>query len=106
MQIDIPLVLAVLSAVFAGIAWFRNTKSDTKQDAGQLTTVIVKLENISDDVREVKADMKDVKSDMDKMKERITLNEASTKSAHKRIDYLQGMIVEHGTKQKEESKET
>lgn len=105
MQIDLSVVLGVLSAVIAFFALYRNLKGDTKQDAGQLTTVIVKLENISDDVREVKSDIKDVKSDMDRIKERVTLNEASTKSAHKRIDYLQGMIVDHGTKKTEETKE-
>ena len=95
--------LPIVSLIIASVALYRNVKGDTKQDAGQLTTVIVKLESISDDVREVKADIKEVKNDMDKMKERITLNEASTKQAHKRIDYLQGIVQGYGKKSTEET---
>jgi peptidoglycan hydrolase CwlO-like protein len=90
MQIELSPLISVISALIASLALYRNLKGDTKQDAGQLTQVIVKLENISDDVREMKNDIKDVKNDVDRMKERVALNEASVKSAHKRIDYLMG----------------
>jgi DNA anti-recombination protein RmuC len=58
--------------------------------------VIVKLENINDNIKEVKVDMKDVVSDIDKIKERLTAVEASAKSAHKRIDNLHN---EHQTEE-------
>jgi DNA anti-recombination protein RmuC len=58
--------------------------------------VIVKLENINDNIKEVKIDMKDIISDMDKVKERLTAVEASAKSAHKRIDNLHN---EHQTEE-------
>lgn len=103
MQIEIAPLISVISCIIAGFALYRNLKGDTKQDAGQLTTVIVKLETITEDLREMKRDIKDVKSDMDKMKERITLNEASTKSAHQRIDYLQGLV--NGKKNEETKKD-
>lgn len=91
--LEISHVISGCSLLIAAFALYRNLKGDTKTDAGQLTTLIVKLEAINDDTKEIKGDMKDVKSDIDKMKEKITLAEASTKSAHKRIDYLQGLLI-------------
>lgn len=100
MPIELTQLLAIISCIVAALALYRNVKGDTKQDAGQLTTLIVKLESINDDTKEIKGDIKDVKSDMDKMKEKLTLTEASVKSAHKRIDYLQGLVIhEHKTEE-------
>lgn len=85
-MISISQVISVISVLIAGYALYRNLKGDAKQDTGALTTVIVKLETIGDDVREMRNDIKDVKKDMDSLKDRVTLTEASLKSAHKRID--------------------
>lgn len=91
--IEVSHVISLCSLLIAAFALYRNIKGDTKTDAGQLTTLIVKLETIGDDTKEIKNDIKDVKSDMDRMKEKLTLTEASTKSAHKRIDYLQSLVI-------------
>ena len=85
---DLTQILPVLSMLIAAFALYRNLKGDTKNDAGQMMEVIVKLETINENVKEVKADMKDVKFDVDKMKERLIVVEQSVKSAHKRIDSL------------------
>ena len=90
--LEISHVISLCSLLIAAFALYRNIRGDTRTDAGQLTTLIVKLEGIAGDTKEIKSDMKDVKSDMDRMKEKLTLNEASVKSAHKRIDYLQEVI--------------
>lgn len=100
MPVELTQLLSVASVLVAIVALYRNVKGDTKADAGQLTTLIVKLEAINDDTKEIKNDIKDVKADMDKMKEKLTLNEASVKSAHKRIDYLQETLC--GSHKKEE----
>lgn len=85
---EITQLVSILSLLIAAIALARNFKLDTKSDQTELTTVIVKLENINDNIKEVKIDMKDIISDIDKVKERLTAVEASAKSAHKRIDGL------------------
>ena len=90
---DFKDIATIISLLIAAFALYRNVKGDTKQDAGQLTTLIVKLEAINNDTKEIKSDIKNVKSDVDKMKEKLTLAEASTKSAHKRIDYLQSLVI-------------
>lgn len=99
MPVELTQLLSVASVLVAVVALYRNIKGDTKQDAGQLTTLIVKTEAIKDDTKEIKGDIKDVKADMDKMKEKLTINEASVKSAHKRIDYLQEIVCHEHKKE-------
>jgi len=59
-----------------------------KKDAGQMTEIMVKLNVIDENVKEVKSDIKDNRADVDRIKERLIIVEESTKSAHKRIDGL------------------
>ena len=98
MELQLPIVLSIISCLVAVMAFMRNSKQDTKQDAGQMMEIIVKLETINENVKEVKSDMKDVKNDMEKVKERLVIVEQATKSAHHRID----MIRDH----KEDEHET
>ena len=53
-----------------------------------MTTVIVKLENISAGISEIKLDIKDVKNEVKELRERVAKVESSTKSAHNRIDEI------------------
>ena len=96
MPLEMTQVLSVLSFLVAAIALSRNLKGDVKTDAGQQTEIIVKLETINENVKEIKTDIKDVKNDMERMKERLVIVEQSCKSAHKRIDTL------HDEKESEE----
>ena len=88
MPIELTQVISVLSFLVAAFALGRNLKGDAKADGGQMMEVIVKLETINENVKEVKADMKDVKTDIDRIKERLIVVEQSVKSAHKRIDTI------------------
>ncbi len=88
MPIEITQVLSLLSFLVAAVALSRNLKGDVKNDAGQQTEIIIKLETINENVKEIKTDIKDVKNDIEKMKERLVIVEQSCKSAHKRIDTL------------------
>lgn len=90
MTIEIALLLSALSlafGVYAGVSNLkRNERTDNKTDASQLTTVIVKLENISAGVSEIKAEMINVKSEIRETREKLVRVEESTKQAHRRID--------------------
>lgn len=70
----------------------RYERIDTKNEASQLTTVIIKLENISAGIAEIKSEMSNVKCDIKEDRERLIIVEESTKSAHKRIDGMQAKI--------------
>lgn len=94
MTIEIALLISVISvsfAIYAGISNLkRNQKLDAKTDATELTTVIIKLENIGAGIAEIKAEMNSVKNDIREDRERIVKVEESAKQAHKRLDELMG----------------
>lgn len=73
MTIELALVISGISVAFGiyqGVCNLRrNNKNDDKKDATQLTTVIVKLENIGDGVTEIKSDLKNIKDDIKEFRE-------------------------------------
>lgn len=80
MTIEVALLLSIASfsfAVYQGIANMkRNQKTDDKSEATQLTTVIVKLENIEGGISDIKKDINSVKNDVREDRERIVKLEA------------------------------
>lgn len=73
MTVEVALVISALSLIFAvysGVNSLKRTaKNDDKKDASELTTVIVKLENIGDGVTEIKSDPKNIKDDIKEFRE-------------------------------------
>ena len=63
----------------------RNNKQDAKSDSAQLTTVIVKLENIGTGINEIKADVKDVKQDLKDHSDRLIRLEQQVKVLNKTV---------------------
>lgn len=90
MTIEVALLISGVSlafGLFSGISNLkRNQRSDDKNEASQLTTVIVKLENIGTGIAEIKNEMGNVKNDVKESRERIIKVEESAKQAHKRLD--------------------
>lgn len=93
MTIELSLLLAGVSlafAVYQGISNLkRNKTEDDKKEASDLTTVVIKLETISNNVMEVKNDMKNIREDVKEDRERIVKVEESVKQAHRRIDGIE-----------------
>ncbi|MCR4833107.1 MAG: hypothetical protein K5900_05995 [Butyrivibrio sp.] len=100
-MIEITTVISFCSLLIAATVAVtnirRNSKADDKNEATQLTTVIVKLENIGDDIRDIKKDIKEVNLEVQSIKERLLKVEQSTKSAHHRLDHLEGIKNEKET---------
>mgnify|MGYP001049299441 CR=1 FL=1 len=96
LTIEVALLISGVSVafgIFAGISNLRrNQKLDDKKDATEMTTVIVKLENISIGISEIKNEMANVKNDIKESRERIIKVEESAKQAHKRIDTLEKVV--------------
>jgi len=90
MTIEVALLISGVSLAFAiyqGIVNLkRNSDLDVKRDVSEMTTVIVKLENIGNGITEIKSELGNVKQDMKDASERLVKVEESSKSAHKRID--------------------
>lgn len=94
MTIEIGLAIAliglVVSIYFNITSASRAARCENKEDAASLTTVIVKLENIGADIKEIKTDMSGLQAEMKNVMERLVIVEQSTKSAHTRIDEMGG----------------
>lgn len=90
MTIEVAILISGISlafGLFSGISNLkRNQKADDKNEASQLTTVIVKLENIGNGITEIKGELSSVKTDIKESRERIIKVEESAKQAHKRLD--------------------
>jgi peptidoglycan hydrolase CwlO-like protein len=90
MTIEVALLISIFAlafSIFFGLSTNkRNKTKDDKQDASQLTMVIVKLENIGNGVSEIKQEISSVKEDGRKDRECIIRLEESVKQAHKRMD--------------------
>lgn len=81
--------LALAFAVYQGIIGIRRNRSkDDKKDAVEMTTVIVKLENISNGISDIKIDMKNMGNEVRELRDRVIKAEDSAKSAHRRIDEI------------------
>ena len=89
MTIEVALVISAISLIFSiivGVSGMkRNEKTDNQQEASNLTTVIVKLENIGDDIKEIKTDMRDVKNDIQNHAERLIKAEQQIKVLNKTV---------------------
>ena len=95
---DILTVLISAGALFLTI--ILNVRSGAKEGTSEITTVIVKLENIQSTVTEIKSDVRGIKDDIKEIDHRLTIVEQSTKSAHKRIDGIE--MKSHGDQNSEE----
>ena len=89
MTIEVALLISGVSLAFGiyqGVSNLRrNNRTDDKNDATQLTTVIVKLENIGDGVNEIKNDMRNVKDDMKDINIRLVKTEQQVKVLNKTV---------------------
>lgn len=94
MTIEIALLLSIISVgfgVFSAVSSkMRNDRKDTESEAeekaGTHTLLMTKLENIADDVKDIKRDYRETNADVQKLRERVVAVEQSLKSYHKRLD--------------------
>lgn len=89
MTIEVALLISGVSLAFGiyqGITNMRrNSKKDDQHDAAQLTTVIVKLENIGMGIAEIKSEMTNVKADIKESRERLIKVEQQVKVLNKTV---------------------
>lgn len=84
---NLPYYVSAIALMFSV---YQFIKQNTKADASQITTVLIKLENIASGIAEIKADLKSVKAEVQDLRERIAKVEASAAQAHKRLDTMIG----------------
>jgi peptidoglycan hydrolase CwlO-like protein len=91
-------VISIAFAIFMGVVNMKRNKTvDDKKEATELTTVIVKLENISNDTKDIKSELRSVRTEVGELRERVIVTEQSSKSLHKRIDNFEERLhdMEH-----------
>lgn len=96
MPVELQLLLTCVSvacAVYFGIATkTRNDRKDTEQEvenrAAASTMMMTKLENIADDIKDIKRDYKETREEVQQLNNRVITVEQSLKSYHKRLDEL------------------
>ena len=94
MTVEISLLLSgisVAAAIFFGISSKnRNERKDTEQEtedrASTHTLLMTKLENIADDVKDIKRDYRETNAEVQNLRERVVAVEQSLKSYNKRLD--------------------
>ena len=90
---SISVIISILSLGVAAVVGFTNLKrnqtTDNRQTAAEMTTVIVKLETLNNNISEMKADVRNTRADLQEIRDRLIICEQSTKSAHHRIDALE-----------------
>jgi hypothetical protein len=68
----------------------RDDNQDTKDEASNSTRVEIKLDYAISGINEIKSDIRDTKKDVGCLADRVTRVEESTKSAHHRLDNIEG----------------
>lgn len=98
---EIGIIISIISLVVAAIVGFTNIKrnqhADNRQAAAEMTTVIVKLETLNNNVTEMKTELRSLGTNYQEIREKLIILEQSTKSAHHRIDTLEGKDTSSNT---------
>lgn len=93
MQIEYAILASVISLLIAVFGFMRTMKKDSSDDASQMTTVLVKLENIQQGINDLKTDVSSIKNDIKDLDHRLTIEEESLKNAWKQISLLNKGIL-------------
>ena len=88
---QLPIIVSIASFLFAVYSLI---SKNSKENNTELTTVIVKLENISTGITDIKAEIANMKNDQKEDHDRLIKVESSLATAWKRIDELRG--IENG----------
>ncbi len=89
-NIIVGLVCTVLGAVISYATFSRNKGKDDRSSGQQLGTVLTELGYIKSNTDEIKTEQREQRRINTEVYSRLTAVEASAKSAHHRIDRLEG----------------
>ena len=88
----------ILTVVSVGCAFYfgirtatRNKAQDDKKDADTLARIDVSVNVVRDSITEIKTDLKGVIAENRDLRDKLVAINESCKSAHKRIDRLEGI---------------
>lgn len=83
----VPIIISLCSLAFA---IYSAVSKNNKDDTTAMTTVIVKLDSLQSDIRDIKAEINNMRDDQQRDHDSLIRLESSVKSAWKQIDKLTG----------------
>ena len=89
-EITIGLTCSIIGTVLGVIAALNYAKKDTKEEAQCNTRLEDKIDYATRGIDEIRLDNKEQGRQLNSMNARLIVVEESTKSAHKRIDKIEG----------------
>lgn len=89
-MIDFSLLISIISVGIAFVVAITNNRRSNsvadKKEATEITTMVVKLENIGNDTRDIKNELRNIRTEVGDLRERVIIAEQTSKSLHKRVD--------------------
>lgn len=106
MTIEVALLISIVSVAFSVIFGLKNAKRTDKKEIedriARDTRTEMTLDEINNNVRDVKETVKNIQNDVKDHEGRIVKLEASYKAEHKRLDEVFSMAELKGGKQNDE----
>jgi peptidoglycan hydrolase CwlO-like protein len=88
--ISIALICSLIGCVGTLLTISRNKSKDTKEETEGITKITQEIKYVSKGVDDIKYDMRDINRNISEVNEKVIRLEESCKSAHKRLDNLEG----------------
>lgn len=88
--ISIAILCSIASVVIAYFGFFRNTKKDSEDAGSSKGQMVSDLGYIKAGIDDLKTEQRDQRNKYVELAQRVTSVESSVKSAHHRLDYLEG----------------
>lgn len=91
MNIEVTVICTIIGAIVGYMSYQKKNEHYIENDASQKTVVATKLDYISKGVDDIRLDIKAQDTKISNVIERLIKVEESTKSAHHRLDNIQGV---------------
>ena len=91
-ELTLGILCSVVGTILGVIAALNYAKKDTKEETQCTTRLESKIDYAARGIDDIKLDNKEQSRQLNNMNDRLIVVEESTKSAHKRIDKLEGDV--------------
>ena len=95
MTIELTTIIAVVGCFIGVVGFIKGTRKEGNTDGRELAGIKGDVNYIVRGIDDIRLEQKDQARKIDMQNERLIRNEESTKSAHKRIDKLEGKTNEN-----------
>lgn len=83
-------IIALVAMLVSAVGLLLTTRKDTRQDAAGTARLETKLDNISAGVEDIRVEIRTMRDRVGALSERVSAVENSCKSAHHRLDMIEG----------------